>query len=184
MVEDPPPVPRPPAFPPLDNVADGAEPAHTIYVLVWYEARRRLPAVSVEARVPLANLLDLCETAWHALRDLQHWAEANEARSNEADAYGCLLSFVDADLVDLFRDLAGGVADLVPGWEGWELEADPEGVAADTDAFMRYLALLHHAAQSAPVPEPFAVLVASVAERLTGWGAQVKALVAATWSED
>lgn len=184
MVEDPPPVPRPPAFPPLDNVADGAEPAHTIYVPTWYEARERLPAVSVETRVPLANLVDLCETAWHALRDLQYWAEANETRSHEADAYGCLLSFVDGDLVDVFRDFAGGVADLVPGWDGWESEADPEGVAADIDTVVRYLTVLHYAAQTAPVPEPFAVLVASVAERFTGWGAQVQALIAVVWGQD
>jgi hypothetical protein len=179
--QDPATLPPPPAFPPPDNLTDGAEPLRTIYVPTWYEARRRLLVVRDETSGPLADLLDLCETAWHAVRDLQHWAEANEARSNEADAYGCLLSFVDADVVDVFRDLAGGVADLVPGWEGREFEADPEGVAADVDTFMRYLTLLHHAAQAAPVPEPFAVLVASVAERLTGWGEEAAALVAVVW---
>src|SRR5687767_6150510 len=151
--EGPATVPPLPDLPPLEDLTDGAEPVRTIYVPTWYEARRRLPYASAQTRGALSDLLDLFETAWHAVRDLQHWAEANDARSNEADAYGCLLSFVDADLVDVFRDLAGGVADLVPGWEGWELEADPEGVAAETDTFMRYLTLLHHAAQAAPVPE-------------------------------
>lgn len=178
---DPAVLPLLPKLPPVDSLTDGAEPVRTIYVPTWYEARRRLLAVRDETRGPPTDLLDLCETAWHALRDLQHWAEANEARSNERDAYGCLLTFVDADLVDVFRDLAGGVADLVPGRERWESEADPEGVAADVDTFIRYLTLLHHAAQTAPVPEPFAVLVASVAERLSGWGAQVQALIAVTW---
>jgi hypothetical protein len=140
-----------------------------------------LSAVTDETRGPLADLLDLCETAWHALRDLQHWTESNDARANEADAYGCLLTFIDADLVDVFRDFAMGVAELVPGWEGWETEADPEGVAADVDTFMRYLTILHHAAQTGPVPEQFAVLVVSVAERLSGWGKEVAALVARVW---
>lgn len=91
------------------------------------------------------------------------------------------MSFVDGDLVDVFREAAGGAADLVPGWPGWTTEADPDGLIGDVDTFVRYLALLHLAVQAAPVPEPFAVLVASVAERFTGWGEEVSALATTVW---
>jgi hypothetical protein len=180
---DPAILPALPAIPPVESLSDGAEPARTIYVDQWYEARRRAHDAPAETRGPLLDLLNLFESAWHALRDLQHWVEANDARANDADVYGRLLSFIDADLVDVFRDLSGDIAELVPGWEGWEKAADPEGAIADAGAFMRYLTLLHWAAQTAPVPEPFAVLVASVAERLDGWGAQVQAQVVAMWGE-
>jgi hypothetical protein len=175
------PAPLPPLLPvlPAPNVADGAEPFHTIYGRAWYAARERS---STGAACRLAvDLLDRVESGWHAIRDLQQWFEAHHLRARQPDAYGHLLTFIGSDLVDVFREVAGGVADLVPGGEGWEAEADPDGVAGDVDVFVRYLALLQLAVQSAPVPEPFAVLVASVAERLRGWGDEVAALVSA-WS--
>jgi hypothetical protein len=84
----------------------------------------------------------------------------------------------------VYRDLAGGVADLVPGWEGWEREADPDGVLGDVDTFERYMALLNLAARSAEAPEPFNLLVMSAAERVAGLGSDVSAIVAELWSED
>jgi hypothetical protein len=152
----------PPIMPAAEDLTDGAEPLHTIYVATWYAARERASDVG---RV-LVDLMERVEAAWPAVRELQHWFEANHARSRERDAYGHLLAFIGADLVDMFREVAGGVTDLVPGGNRWETDADPDDVAGDVDTFVRYLALLHLAVQKAPVPEPFALLVSSVAERL------------------
>lgn len=183
---DPATVPPVPALPPPDDLTDGAEPLYTIYVKGWYAARERARAAEGPQRRLLLDLLDVVESGWLAVRDLQHWfeVESNHARAREKDAYGHLLTFVAGDLVDVYRDLGGGVADLVPGWDGWEREADPDGVLGDVDTFERYLTLLNLAARGAEVPERFATLVASVAERLSGLGAGVTALVAALWSED
>jgi hypothetical protein len=177
-------LPALPAIPPLDNLTDGAEPSCTIYGPAWYAARERALSAEAGTRRLLVDLLDVVETGWWAVRDLQHWFDGNRARAVQKDAYGHLLAFVAGDLVDVYRDMAGGVADLVPGWEGWEREADPDGVLGDVDTFERYLALLNLAAQAAEAPEPFAVLVASAAQRVAGLGADVSALVAELWIDD
>jgi hypothetical protein len=142
------------------------------------------PAPAQLAPMPLLDLLARVESGWHALRDLQHWAEANRLHENEADTYGHLLAFIDADLVDVFREVAGGVAELVPGSPGYEDKVDPEGIIAEAETFARYLTLLRLAVQAAQVPASFAVLTASAAERLAGWGDEVAALVVGAWGED
>ena len=170
-----------PSLAPLDNLTDGAEPFNTIYGAKWHAARQRAHARTGIAGRQLVRLLDLVETGWQALRDLQHWYEGNVTRADVGDAYGHLLGFVDGDLVDVFREAAGGAAALVPGWPGWAAEADPDGLIGDVDTFVRYLALLHLAVQAAPVPEQFAALVTSVAERFTGWGYEVSGLATTVW---
>jgi hypothetical protein len=177
-------VPPLPALPPPGDLTDGAEPLYTIYVKGWYAARERAKAAEGPQRRLLLDLLDAVESGWLAVRDLQQWFESDHARAWQKDAYGHLLAFIGGDLVDVYRDLAGGVVDLVPGWEGWANEADPDGVLGDVDTFERYLALLNLAARVAEVPERFAALVASVAERVSGLGAEVAGMVETLWSED
>jgi hypothetical protein len=174
-------MPVKPALAPLHNLTDGAEPVHTIYGAGWYAARQRAHAATANGAAELVRLLDLVESGWHVLRDLQHWYESNVPRADAGDAYAQLLAFVDGDLVDVFREVAGGAAALVPGWTGWAVEADPDAVVGDVETFVRYLALVDLAVQAAPVPEPFAAQVASVAQRFTGWGTEVSALVVAIW---
>jgi hypothetical protein len=176
-------VPPLPALPPLENLTDSAEPIYTICGKAWYAARERAHAEGEQRRI-LVRLLDVMEAGWLAVRDLQHWFENNQERALQKDAYGHLLSFVAGDLVDVYRDLAGGVADLVPGWEGWESEADPDGVLADVDTFERYLTILNLAVRAAPAPEAFPALVASVENRVTGLSQEVTVLVSALWSGD
>jgi|GEM_PF-2989195 len=174
---DPAALPSLPPIPPDDNLTDGAEPSHTIYAADWYAARERVDGASPGTRPLLVSLLDVVEAGWLAVRELQHWYDANSARARQDDAYGHLLAFVDGDVVDLYREVARGVAELVPGWAGWESDADPDDVAGDVITFVRYLAVLNLAVQVAEVPESFAVLVASVEARLHGWGTGAAALI-------
>jgi hypothetical protein len=174
-------VPKLPELSPPDDLTDGAEPIHTIYGPPWYAARQRAHAGAGTAARHLVRLLDVIESGWHALRDLQHWYECRVPPADTSDTYGHLLRFVGADLVDVFRVVAVSAAELVPGWPGWAAEADPDGLLGEVDTFVRYLALLHWAVQAAPVPEPFAMLVVSVADRFTGWDSEVLALVTAVW---
>lgn len=178
---DPAVVPTLPALSPPDDLTDGAEPIHTIYGPTWYAARQRAHAGTGKPARHLVRLLDVIESGWHALRDLQHWYEGNVPPADTSDPYGHLLRFVGADLVDVFRVVAVSAAELVPGWSDWAAEADPDGLVGEVETFVRYLALLHSAVQAAPVPEPFAMLVVSVADRFTGWGTEVSALVTAVW---
>jgi hypothetical protein len=179
------PVPVVPPIPPLDNLTDGAEPFYTIYSAAWYAARERAQAAAEGAqRRMLVGLLDAVETGWWAVRDLQHWYDANYKRARQTDGYGHLLGFISGDLVDVYRELAGGVADLVPGWDGWEWEADPDGVLGDVDTFARYMAVLNLAAQSVAAPEPFAAMVASVSDRVSRLQREVSAIVTELCEED
>lgn len=176
---DPTTLPTLPAIPPVDDPTEGAEPLYTIYGTAWYAARARAPAIGRNA----VRLLDIVETGWLAVRELQSWIETEAVRAQEPGAYGHLLAFVDVDLVDVFRELAVSAADLVPGWDAWASEADPDGLLADVGTFVRYVAVLSLAVRAAPVPAPFAELVKSVADRLRGWGEEASALVAACAEE-
>lgn len=166
-----------PVLPPLDNLTDGSDPLYTIHSAAWYAARERAHAAEAGQRRMLVGMLDAVETGWWAVRDMQHWYDAHYKRARRTDGYAHLLGFISGDLVDVYRDLAVGVADLVPGWDGWEREADPDGVLGDVDTFARYMAVLNLAAQSVAAPEPFAVLVAYVSERVSGLQREVSAIV-------
>lgn len=155
------------------------EPLYTIYGSAWHAARVRAPGHGDYA----IRLLDAVEAGWRPLRDLQSWIEAEAARADEPDAYGHLLAFVASDVVDVFRELANGAAELVPGWEAWASEADPDGLLADVATFVRYVAVLNLAVRAAPVPAPFTARVESAAARLRGWDEEVSALIAACAGE-
>lgn len=73
-----------------------------------------------------------------------------------------------------------GVADLAPGWPGWEAEADPADVERWSESFGRNLAVFRLACAHADVPEPFRQLGLSVARVLEagGWPARMSALLA------
>lgn len=60
-----------PSLSPLDNLTYGAEPFHTIYRARWHAARQRARARTGVAGRQLVRLLDLFETGWQGLRDLQ-----------------------------------------------------------------------------------------------------------------
>ncbi|HEX2079863.1 MAG TPA: hypothetical protein VHG08_19255 [Longimicrobium sp.] len=163
--------------------AEDTEPLSTIYGAQWQAARQRVEDLDPMTRRLLGRMLDLVEEGWTAALELQRWYENDPARALETDDYGHLLEFVDADVIDLFRTIAAGIAELVPGKAGWEAEADPEGVESEIDEFMRYMTVLRLAVQAGGVPDAFRALVVSVAERLAGWGDELAAVVAAWGTE-
>jgi hypothetical protein len=170
-------------LPPPGRLPDDGEPLSTIYGAQWQAARQRVEDMDPMTRRLLGRMMELVEQGWTAALELHRWYENDPARALETDDYGHLLEFVDADAIDLFRTIAVGVAELVPGKTGWEAEADPEGVEGEIDEFRRYMTVLRLAVQANGVPDAFRAVVLSVAERLAGWGDELAAVVAAWGTE-
>ena len=160
-----------PSLPPLplqDPRPGPSEPQHSIYVGEgWENARRRLDSLPAARRAAFGPLLDSVESAWPDVRELQLWYEENPEHSHRGDDYADLLSFIDADLVDIFRDIAAGIADLVPG--AHEPDTDPDEVEGDLESFRRYFNLFRLAARAAAVPEPFTDVLGGMEGRLAAW---------------
>lgn len=157
-----------------------SEPKVTLHSQRWREARDRMPTLDAATRPMLVALLDHVERGWQAFRPLQEWLEQNrdDARA-ELNDYAHLLSFVEGELSDVFMLIGTGVADVVPGWPGWEAEADPADVDGWAESFGRNLAVFRLACAGADIPEPFRRLALSVARVLeTGrWSEQLSALL-------
>ncbi|HEX6369902.1 MAG TPA: hypothetical protein VF006_13365 [Longimicrobium sp.] len=115
----------------------------------------------------LVAAMDHIETGWRvAVRELQRWVEANREHERGRSDYAHLLSYVDGELRDAFRRVAGTLADVALSWPGWE-RASVDDVADQVDTFVRNLAVLRLAsAPGAAVPEPFRALVHRAAETL------------------
>lgn len=162
------------------NGADAGEPLHTIYVGSWSDARERANQLDPPLRAMFIGVLDQVEAGWTHVRALQRWYEDHREQALErSDDYAHLLLFIDGDLVDLFRELAAGVAALVPGYAEWEAEADPEGVEGELDRFIRYFVVFRHAAEAIDAPGEFRNTVHSAAQGLAGWPTELAVLIAA-----
>lgn len=141
-----------------------SEPKLTLHSQRWREARDRVHAVDAETRPIFLALLDHVGRGWQAFRPLQEWLEQNRGNARtDPDDYTHLLNFVEGELSDTFMLIGTGVADIVPGWPGWEAEADPAEVEGWTETFGRNLAVFRLACACADVPEPFHHLALSVA---------------------
>lgn len=157
-----------------------AEPERTIYMDWWADARGRVGRGAPVLRPLLNAALDHVESGWLHIRELQRWHDDNRERAHAGrDDYALLLSFIDGDLVDLFRVIAGEVADLVPGYPEYEATADPGSVDGDIDTFRRYFALFTLAVEQAPDAEPLREIARAAAHGLAGWCTEMDALVAA-----
>lgn len=157
-----------------------SEPKLTLHSQKWWKARDRVHAVDAETRPIFLALLDHVERGWQAFRPLQEWLEQNRGDARPApDEYAHLLSFVEGELSDTFMLIGTGVADVVPGWPGWEAEADPAEVDGWTESFGRNMAVFRLACAGADIPEPFRHLALSVARVLEtgGWAEQLSALL-------
>lgn len=159
-----------------------SEPKHNLYTRHWREARARVHRADPDTQPLFVSLLDHMERGWQAFRPLQVWFEQHvDHAMGGSDDHAHLLNFVDGELSDVFMLLGTGVAELVPGWEGWEREADPADLDGWGESFRRYLAVFRLALAAADVPEAFRELGLGVARVLEGesWSEQLCARLAA-----
>jgi hypothetical protein len=102
------------------HAPDGPEPDFTIYRTEgWASARARLEQgdeVAQDCATLLRKVMDHVETGWYIVRELVLVAEQ---RPYESGDYGYLLRFIEAELGDAFRSVAGSLAHVVAGWPGW-----------------------------------------------------------------
>lgn len=158
-----------------------AEPLHTIHGAAWRDARDRTRLLGPPLQAMCTALLDHVEAGWAHVRRLQRWYEDHREDALErSDDYAHLLRFIDGDLIDLFREVAAGVAALVPGYPDWEAEADPEGVEGELDRFVRYFTVFRHAVETIGAPADLRDDVRAAAQTLGGWHTELAALLAAS----
>jgi hypothetical protein len=128
--------------------------------------------------------MDHVEAGWRHVRELQRWYDDNRERVHGLlDDHALLLNFIDRDVVDLFRVIAGEVADLVPGYPAYEATADPGSLDGYIDTFRRYFAVFTLAVEQAPGAEPLREVARAAATGLAGWCTELDAFVAAIDAE-
>lgn len=155
------------------------EPIVTLYTPKWNQAQQRAQQVDPATRAVFVTLLDHIERGWQVLRPLQVWFEQHQTNAAADDDYAHLLTFCEGS-IDVFLQVSGGVADLVPGWPRWQEEADPADVDGWAEAFFRDLKILRLACQGGMVPKQFRELVVSAsAEMDGGWCRLLSALLGA-----
>lgn len=156
------------------------EPKATLYTPKWNEAQQRAQHIDAATRDVFVTLLDHIERGWQVLRPLQLWFEQHQAEASASDDYAHLLTFSEGSVTDVFLQVSGGVADLVPGRPGWREEADPADVGGWAEAFCQDLSVLRMACMCATVPEPFRDLTLSATGALAGgWCRLLSALLGA-----
>jgi hypothetical protein len=158
-----------------------AEPEFTIYVPAWGGARERVGMVEPQVtRALLCTALDLVESGWPAVRDLQRWVERHREQERAADDYGCLLTYVESEVLEAFRTIALTLAAVAADWPEWE-RASTDDVDGGLSAFVRYVTVLLLATEGAQVPPEFRELVHQVVPlRLGGeWSWQLSGVLEA-----
>lgn len=148
-----------------------SEPRHTIYVDRWRKALARVRLLEGEQRRLFAELLAHVDTGWRHVRQLQLEVERLATPSAKHVQIGDVLTFIDVDVVDLYREIAFDAADLVPGWDGWAQAADPGNMDGDATLFMRYMSMLRLAAASDELPRQLRDVSTEVWAELQGWEA-------------
>ncbi|HEX6038972.1 hypothetical protein [Longimicrobium sp.] len=166
-----------PPLPALDASAP-LEPLRTLYMAWWRDARERARQLDPGVRSLFVDVLDHVEAGWAYVAPLQAWCEAHRDDPRDGDD-AHLLDFIADDVVDLFREIASGVAALVPGYPGWEAEADPAEVDGDLDTFRRYFTVLRYAVEGLPAPAELRDAVRTAAQGLAGWSTELAVLVTA-----
>lgn len=159
--------------------SENPEPQRTILGKAWSRARRRSRKLNAEPRALFTALFDQIEEGWNHVRRFQTWYEAHSAEARERHPYADILNYLDGDLVDVFRVVAAEACCLVPGWAGWESEADPGELEAEAETFSRYLTLLVFAAETADEPDGLRALTREAGVALHGWDREIGRLVKA-----
>ena len=127
----------------------------------------------------LTAAMDHLEHGWVVLAPLERWVEHRHPERERADdAYGFLLTFVEADLLDAFRTVAFNVMHLVREWPEFD-RVTPDDV--ELSLFVRYVSVLRQATEGADVPDAFRDLVHGLAPLDPGapWERELSATLAA-----
>lgn len=156
------------------------EPEHTIFRPGWHDATARLGALEPRQRDLFSQLLAHIESGWRiGVRDLQLIFERSRGEASPAVGPAAdVLSFIDADVVDLYRAVAADAADLVPGRPDWPEEADPGNLDGDATQFVRYLSVLRSAAQSPALQQSdTGPAIERACSALVGWHSELSRLL-------
>lgn len=155
---------------------DAEELTLTGWVAGWSAARDRLATVEDPAtRALLAAALDQVERVWPAVVGLMSWVRQNREDERREDDYGCLLTYVEAELGEAFRSAAHTLGEVVANWPSWE-RASVDDVDGWASAFLRYATVLLLASESGGIPAQFRELVRKLGPFRLGapWAAHLR----------
>lgn len=153
------------------------EPRHTIYGATWQNAWTRTRRLDPAVRPLFDALLRHVEAGWVHVRRLQCWYEGHQPDPQASAVISELLAFVDGDLVDVYRAVAGESSALVPDAEGWKGEADPHDVEAEAECFRRYLFMFVVTVESVDAPHHLRTMSREIGNALEDWFPRMRALV-------
>lgn len=138
-----------------------------MFPLAWSEPRARL--LESDAPVEYRSLIRVLDLGAEHLGRLQaHYDRATAEAASEAP----LLEFIDEDLSDLFRCIAAGAANLLPGEFQLEM-ADPPEVEADVKLLLRYFEVAVLAAEHPSVSDQLRSTFRETAIAMGFWGEQM-----------
>lgn len=151
-------------------IAPARAPSEATYASMWRDARARLAwVVDEDAYALLAAAIDQVEWASRALEPLQQWVGYSPERKRPHDELGALLTFAEADVLEVFRVVANDLVEVVATWPGQKGLRPDNDVNAQLTAFGRYASVLTLATEAAAhVPEGFRDAVRQVAPLLPG----------------
>jgi hypothetical protein len=122
------------------------EPHRTIYSEAWDEARECVAALPGRLGRVYRECLDYMEAGWAILRPVGIAAEDTLANGGDSRSTYHTCTFIDVEIVDLFRYVAFGRRDRVPGFTPEYGYAGSCEVLTDAEEVQRFLHVLGLAA--------------------------------------
>jgi len=147
-----------------------SEPVRTIYTEEWVLARTEVERLlGLGSIQPFGRAMDQLEAGWENIRDLESWSEERELAPDMHDAEDAVRWYVEVEVVDLFRWIAGETLQCIPRSNRTLVSASIEDLESEVEAFRRNLRMLLLAVQAESVPVQLRTLAEKHAAPLVEW---------------
>jgi hypothetical protein len=147
-----------------------SEPARTIYTEEWVLARNEVERLKGLGQTqPFGRAMDQLEAGWENVRALESWSEERELAPGLHDAEDAARWYVEVEVVDLFRWIAGETLQCIPRPDRALITASVEDLESEVEALRRNVRMLLLAVQAESVPTPLRRLAEEHAGPLVDW---------------
>lgn len=147
-----------------------SEPTRTIYTEEWVLARSEVERlIRLGQTQPFSAAMDLLEEGWENVRALESWSEERELAPDLRDAEDAVRWYVEVEVVDLFRWIAGETLQCIPRPDRALITASVEDLESEVEALRRNVRVLLLAVQAESVPAQLRTLAEEHASPLVDW---------------